>query len=382
MSGPARVVSTAGSLDEIFAAGVSPADFAAAIDPPALRRLVPDLDESSARDVAQLFADGRVRDMLDHARREPPANEPELAERLTRQLVRRPDLARLILSAPELANSLTARPLTLYHLAGHQQAIDVLAEVLEDVARSEAVALETATGRVADQPQPTPLTDDQRRISASIRLPDDSANQPGFDNRRQADPSYRQHYLDSLYAAAAVAQTELNQLAMSLAQVGDRRVGEPGWRSQPKDRRRAEDKVDKYQGDASKLLDLAGAKVEFRNLDDLYAALERVRDHPNVVIVSCRDRFISPQDSGYRDVQLVLRMGNGHMAEFRLHLAALDAVAVWEHALYEVRRDVQALARAEGRALTPREGAIADGILRREQQLFWQALQSTYEGDT
>ncbi|WP_328849412.1 toxin glutamine deamidase domain-containing protein [Micromonospora zamorensis] len=381
-SGPTPVVSMADTLDEIFAAGVSPADFAAAIDPPALRRLVPDLDESSARDVARLFADGRVRDMLDHARREPPANEPELAERLTRELVRHPDLARLILSAPELANSLTARPLTLYHLAGHQQAIDVLAEVLEAVARSEAVASEAATGRVADQPQPTPLTDDQRRISASIRLPDDSANQPGFDKRRQADPSYRQHYLDSLYAAAAVAQTELNQLAMSLAQVGDRRVGEPGWRSQPKDRRRAEDKVDKYQGDASKLLDLAGAKVEFRNLDDLYAALERVRDHPDVVIVSCQDRFMSPQDSGYRDVQLVLRMGNGHMAEFRLHLAALDAVAVWEHALYEVRRDVQALARAEGRALTPREGAIADGILRREQQLFWQALQSTYEGNT
>ncbi|MET7961393.1 toxin glutamine deamidase domain-containing protein [Micromonospora zamorensis] len=381
-SGPARVVSMAGSLDEIFAAGVSPADFAAAIDPPALRRLVPDLDESSARDVARLFGDDRVRDMLDHARREPPANEPELAERLTRQLVRHPDLARLILSAPELANSLTARPLTLYHLAGHQQAIDVLAEVLEDVAQPEAVALEAATGRVADQPQPTPLTDDQRRISASIRLSDDSANQPGFDKRRQADPSYRQHYLDNLYAAAAVAQTELNQLAMSLAQVGDRHVGEPGWRSQPKDRRRAEDKVDKYQGDASKLLDLAGAKVEFRNLDDLYAALERVRDHPDVVIVSCQDRFMSPQDSGYRDVQLVLRMGNGHLAEFRLHLAALDAVAVWEHALYEVRRDVQALARAEGRALTPREGAIADGILRREQQLFWQALQSTYEGNT
>ena len=48
-----------------------------------------------------------------------------------------------------------------------------------------------------------------------------------------------------------------------------------GWRSQPKDRRRAEDKVNKRQGDASKLLDLAGAKVEFRTLDDLYAALEQ-----------------------------------------------------------------------------------------------------------
>ncbi|MGW3787018.1 toxin glutamine deamidase domain-containing protein [Micromonospora chokoriensis] len=380
-AGPAGITSVAGSLDEIFAAGVSPVEFATAVDPSALRRLHPDLDEASARDVARLFADSRVRDMLDRAHREPPANEPELARHLTRQLVRHPDLARLILSTPELANSLTARPMTLYHLAGHQQAIDVLAEVLDEVAQQSAMGLEAATDNKADQPQPTPLTDEQRRISASIQLPDDPVTQPGFDKRRQADPSYRQQYLDGLYAAAVVAQAELNQLAVSLAQVGDHRVGEPGWRSQPKDRRRAEDKVNKYRGDASKLLDLAAAKVEFRNLADLYAALERIRDHPDVVVVSCQDRFVSPEDSGYRDMQLVLRMRNEHLVEFRLHLAALDAVAVWEHALYEVRRDVEALARAEGRSLTRREWGIAHGILQREQELFWQALQSTYEGN-
>ncbi|WFE50176.1 toxin glutamine deamidase domain-containing protein [Micromonospora sp. WMMD1155] len=380
--GPAGVVSTAGTLDEIFTAGVSPVEFATAVDPSALRRLHPDLDEASARDVARLFADSRVRDMLDRAQREPPANEPELARQLTRQLVRHPDLARLILSTPELANSLTARPMTLYHLAGHQQAIDVLAEVLDDVAQQGAVGLEAEIDSDPDQPQPTPLTDEQRRISASIQLSDDSVTQPGFDKRRQADPAYRQHYLDGLYAAAVVAQAELNQLAVSLAQVGDHRVGEPGWRSQPKDRRRAEDKVDKHQGDASKLLDLAAAKVEFRSLGDLYAALERLRDHPAAVIRGYDDRFISPRDSGYRDVQLVLQMSNGHLAEFRLHLEALDAVAVWEHVLYEVRRDVEALAGIGGRTLTASERAITAGIRRREQQLFWQALQSTFEGNS
>ncbi|WCN82440.1 toxin glutamine deamidase domain-containing protein [Micromonospora sp. LH3U1] len=378
--GPARVVSVAGSLDEIFAAGVSPVEFATAIDPPALRRLVPDLDEASARDVARLFADVRVRDMLDRARREPPANEPELAESLARQLVRHPDLARLILSTPELANSLTARPLTLYHLASHQQAIDVLAEVLDDVAQQEALG-QGGARRQVPQPEPTLLTDEQLRISASIQVRRGPVAQAGFDGVRRDDAAYRRCYLDNLYSAALEAQADLNQLAVSLANVDGLRVGEPGWRPQPKDRRRAEDKVNKYQGDASKLLDLAAAKVEFRCLDDLYAALGRIRDHPDVVIVSCQDRFMSPEDSGYRDVQLVLRTRNEHLAEFRLHLAALDAIAVWEHALYEVRRDVDALARIEGRALTRREGAIADGILRREQQLFWQALQSTYEGN-
>ncbi|MEU7974656.1 toxin glutamine deamidase domain-containing protein [Micromonospora sp. NPDC049089] len=384
--GSARAVLSANSLDDVFAAGMTPVEFATAVDSPTLRRLVPGLDEASARDLVRLFADDRVRDTLDAARREPPPNEPDLAEQLVRQLVQQPDLARMIQSTPELAASLTSRPLTLYHLASHQQAIDVLAEVLNDVAQQEAAGpgvsgQTTGTADRVDQPQPTPLTDDQRRISASIRIPDDPPTQPGFEKRRQSDPSYRQHYLDDLYAAATVAQAELNQLATSLALVGDRRVGEPGWRAQPKDRRRAEDKVAKHQGDASKLLDLAAAKVEFRNLDDLYAALGRIRDHPDIMIVSCQDRFVSPEDSGYRDVQLVLRTRNGHLAEFRLHLAALDEIAVWEHALYEVRRDLDALARIEGRALTRRERAIADGILRREQQLFWQALQSTYEGN-
>ncbi|WP_422738418.1 toxin glutamine deamidase domain-containing protein [Micromonospora sp. WMMD729] len=374
----------AGSLDEVFSAGMSPGDFARAVDPSSLRRLVPSLDDAGAQDVARLFADTRVRDMLDNALREPPRNEPKLAETLARQLAQAPDLARIILATPELANSLTARPLTLHHLASHQQAIDALADVLNDITTRGAFEVAGSEGpvRVVTAPRQTPLTDAQRMISASIQVPDDPPVQPGFDKRRQIDPIYRQHYLDSLYRMAAVAQTELNQLAVSLAHLDERRVGEPGWRTQPKDRRRAEDKIAKRQGDASRLLDLAAAKVEFRSLDDLYGALERLRGHRDVEIVSCDDRFISPEDSGYRDIQLVLKTPSGHLAEFRLHLAALDAVAVWEHALYEVRRDIDALARIEDRELTGREAAIVDGILQREQQLFWEALQSTYEENT
>ncbi|MEW2430214.1 toxin glutamine deamidase domain-containing protein [Micromonospora sp. NPDC047644] len=378
--GSARAVLSANSLDDVFVAGVTPVEFATAVDSPTLRRLVPGLDEASARDLVRLFSDDRVRDMLDAARREPPPNEPDLAEQLVRQLVQQPDLARMIQSTPELAASLTSRPLTLYHLASHQQAIDVLAEVLNDVAQQEATR-QDPDRREVPPPEPTPLTSEQLTISASIQVRRGPVAQAGFDEARRNDAGYRKRYLDGLYSAAVEAQVDLNQLAVSLAQVDGLRVGEPGWRPQPKDRRRAEDKVAKHQGDASKLLDLAAAKVEFRNLDDLYAALGRIRSHPDVMIVSCQDRFVSPEDSGYRDVQLVLRTRNGHLAEFRLHLAALDEIAVWEHALYEVRRDVDALARIAGRALTRREGAIADGILRREQQLFWQALQSTYEGN-
>lgn len=371
-----EIVVASADLDAVFEAGVTPAEVAAQLDGPTLQRLASHLDEAAAHDVARLLADPRVARMLDETWQTPPYGEPLLAETLIRQLTQHPDLARMILATPELAHSLIARPLTLHHLATHQRAIDVLASVLDDIAERGA-----PTVAALDPPDPaaTPLSEVHRQISASVRVDGESVAQPGFDRRRSGDPAYQKAYLDALYEAAAVAQTDLNRVANELAYVGDEAVGHPGWRPQPKDRRRALDKIEKYRGNASRLRDLAAAKVEFRCLDDLYAALARLRDRSDVRIVQYEDRFLTPQDSGYRDVQLVLEMSNGHLAEFRLHLAALDEVAVWEHALFEVRRDLDSLAREEGRRLSDTEKAVADSILRREQQLFWRALLSTYE---
>ncbi|RKN23571.1 hypothetical protein D7147_00455 [Micromonospora musae] len=374
-----RVLADAVDLTGALRAGVPPPELAEALDGPTLRRLVPQLDDAAARDVATFFADPRARAMLDGAWREPPPDEPLLAATLIRQLAERPDLVRLILATPELFDSLTARPLTLHHLASHQQAIDVLGDVLAEISErgAEAVAAEG----VAD-PRPTPLTVEQRRISSTVVCADVMAGQQGFDQRRRSDTAYREQYLDALYGQAAGAQEELNQLAARLAYSGGERVGDPGWRTEPKDRRRAEDKVTKYGGDASQLIDLAAAKVQFRSLDQLYEGLVRLRDDPDVDIVRFEDRFVEPQSSGYRDVQLVLRMRNGHLAEFRLHLARLDEVAEWEHVLFEVRRDLESIARDEGRSLTVAERAIMGGLLRRGQELFWTALMATYERDT
>ncbi|MEU5786669.1 toxin glutamine deamidase domain-containing protein [Micromonospora purpureochromogenes] len=374
---PAReVVVASADLDAVFGAGVTPAEVAAQLDGPTLQRLAPHLDEAAGHDVARLLADPRVARMLDETWRTPPYGEPMLAETLVRQLTQHPDLARLILAMPELANSLTARPLTLHHLATHQQAIDVLGSVLDDIAERGA---HTIAAVDPPDPVPTPLSYAHRQISASVRVDGESVAQPGFDRSRSDDPAYQKAYLDELYEAAAVAQIDLNRVASELAYVDGEAVGHPGWRPKPKDRRRALDKIEKYRGNASRLRDLAAAKVEFRCLDDLYAALARLRDRPDVRIVQYEDRFLTPQDSGYRDVQLVLEMPNGHLAEFRLHLAALDEVAVWEHALFEVRRDLASLAREGARGLSDTEKAIADSILRREQQFFWRALLSTYE---
>ncbi|TDB97102.1 hypothetical protein E1091_08770 [Micromonospora fluostatini] len=370
------LVLAAADLDALRVPTVNPAHLAAELDAPTLRRLVPHLDEQDAQNAARLFADARVRQMLADVTQSPPKEHPQLAATLVAQLARQPDLVRIILGTPELAVSLTARPVTLHNLAKHQQAIDALTEVLDDIetGRHEELAADDGEGF-----SPPPLTASQRAISASVGSAE-FIYQPGFDFRRREDSDYVADYLSGLYVAAAEAQHDLNRLAVELADLKGDRVGVPGWRSVPKLRTRAEDKVVRYEGDASRLWDLAAAKVEFRRLDHLYQALGRLRDHPQIEIVSFEDRFLSPQKSGYRDLQLVLRMPNGHLGEFRLHLAQIDEVAVWEHALFEVRRDLEALARRDGRQLTHRENLIMDGVRRYQRKCFEDALRSACEG--
>ncbi|MFC4148218.1 toxin glutamine deamidase domain-containing protein [Micromonospora mangrovi] len=354
-------------LDQVFAAGVTPAELVHHLDPATLRSLAPQLDDPAARDVARLLGDPRFAQMLDQTWEAPPRGEPLLAEALVRQLTQRPELARMILATPELADSLTARPLTLHHLASHQQAIDVLGEVLADIADRGP---EAVVANVDPEPRPTPLTARQRQISTAVAARRQPNLQLGFDTSRRDDETYRLGYLEQLFADAAVAQQELNGVATNLA--GDH--GQPGWRLRPKGRDRVLDKLVEYRNDASRLKDLAAAKVQFRQLDDIYRAVDQLAADPQVVILDIKDRFLAPSPSGYRDVLVNLRMSNGHVGELRLHLAALDRVAEWEHALYEVRRDLEAISEADGRPLTSRERAIRDGLLRRVQDSFWRAL--------
>ncbi|MGY4911534.1 toxin glutamine deamidase domain-containing protein [Micromonospora aurantiaca (nom. illeg.)] len=359
-----------GNFDAAFAAGVTPVELAQHADVPTLRRLVPGLDESGAADLTRLFADPRVQRMLDQSWEAPPRREELLAETLVRQLAERPDLVRMILSTPELANSLTARPLTLHHLASHQQAIDVLGEVIDDIA---VRGVDAVIAPKPLKPQPTPISEEQRELGERVARRGQRRLQLGFDRARRDDEVYRLAYVDRLYADAAAAQPELNALAVALA--GDQ--GSPDWRKEPKNRDRVLDKLIEYENDASKLKDLAGARVQFDTLDAVYQALGRLAVDPDVVILHIKDRFLDPQDSGYRDLLLNLRMSNGHMAELRLQLAGIEEAAEWEHALYEIRRDLEALSESEGRPLTQTERAIRDGLLRRAQSTYGSKAQES-----
>ncbi|MER7472411.1 toxin glutamine deamidase domain-containing protein [Micromonospora sp. NPDC000018] len=355
-------------LERVFAAGVTPVEVAGGLDAPTLRRLVPHLDEPAAQDVARLFAEPRVQRMLDDTWRTPPKDEPMLAETLVRQLAQRPDLVRMVLGTPDLLNLLVARPLTLLHLAGQQQAIDVLGAVLSEIDQRGLEAV-IGDGSVA-LPRPADLTSEQRSVSARVAGRGQSPVQQGFDASRRHDDEYREAFVQRLLVESVDAQRELNRIATDLA--GGH--GQPGWRTKPKGRDRVNDKLVEYDNDASRLKDLAAAKVEFRRLDDVYNALDALDRDPDVVIVGIKDRFLTPMRSGYRDILVNLRLSSGHVAELRLHLASIDEVAKWEHPLYEVRRNLETLAQAQGRPFTPMEQAVHDELSRRGQAAYWRAL--------
>lgn len=377
-AGPASaaVVADATDLADVFEAGVTPAELAAHLDPATLSRLVPQLSEADAHEVSRLFAEPRVRAMLDDTWASPPDGHPMLAEVLVRQLTEHVDLVRILHASPELSHSLLARPLTLHHLASHQQAIDVLGSVVDGL---DAEDSRNDASVSPPDPVPTPLKSWHVHVSAAVRAGGLTARQPSFDHTRSDDPSYQAEYLTRLLGAAEEVKADLAEVATRVANHGSPGGGRADWRREPKGRRRAEDKVREYNNDASLLTDLAAAKVEFDNLDDVYAALKRLSEDRGVEIIRCVDRFVRPQQSGYRDIQMLLRMSTGHVAEFRLHLAALDRVAEWEHALFEVRRDLKAVAEEEARPMSAKEIAIRNGLLTREQEFFWHALMSTID---
>lgn len=73
----------------------------------------------------------------------------------------------------------------------------------------------------------------------------------------------------------------------------------------------------------------------------MYKALEKF--DKNYTIFRFKDRIRDPLPSGYRDILMNLKMSNGHIVEFRLHIKAIDDVTDIGHKLYTKRRTLEAI---------------------------------------
>lgn len=335
--------------------------------------------DPTREEVARYLADPRVDEALNRANEPgtdgtiPTVDGVPLGDAVRQMLPEHPELVRAMQSAGYLENSLLARPQTMVSLMQHPEAIPILTDAVDEVnhPREDATPL-------APSAEPTPLTPEQNETTNAVKesvggFTEEDRLQPGFELSRREDPAYRAEYMGELYQKASTAQKELTGIVNRLAAENH---GEPHAREELKKLRRANDKIDAdYDGDASRLVDVAGAYIQFDKVKDVYAALAVLKDEPNLEIVKFKDRFAKPTESGYRDLQMSVRMSNGHIAELRLHLKSLDEITKYEHAHYEVRRDLEAIANDENRPMTTEEEALRDALLARERVLFWNALQ-------
>ncbi|ONI88848.1 hypothetical protein ALI22I_17950 [Saccharothrix sp. ALI-22-I] len=309
-----------------------------------------------------------------------------IGEAIAALLPRHPEMAALLRDVPFLENSLLARPQTLANLLRHPQAIEVLEDCVQEV-RDHEHGPEALADQYDAEPAPGPalLTPEQAELSGRAKdIADDSPAshrvQPDFIGANKDDTGYRQQYLEGLYRNWATKQQQLHTLADEVAKATG---GEAFSRKTEKSRVRAADKIAEYENHADKLTDLVGSKIQYGTMADAYKGLEVLLDKiqadgSKVTIVKFKDRFLKPQDSGYRDLQFNVRLqledGTFHVAELRLHLRSIDDVADFEHALYEVRRDFATLADEENRTMSAEEQALVGAILSREKALFGEAF--------
>ncbi|WP_244885501.1 toxin glutamine deamidase domain-containing protein [Amycolatopsis vancoresmycina] len=334
------------------------------------------LDELLAQPrVAEALA-GATTDLVVKDHEGNPQNLGPVGEFVRTRLAEHPELVDLLHDPANefLTRSLLRKPETIASLLVHDEAIPILADAVHEVHHPDPDA-----EPVGPHAEPTPLTPEQAEVSREVV--DQAADHPNahrkqapFDQGRLGDEAYTREYLAERYREAARADLKLKEILPPLA---EETGGHAGFRPGPKSEGRAMDKINtNYNGDASRLVDLAGAMIQFERVQDAYAALARIAEHPGLEIVDFDDRFANPAPAGYRDLQMSVRI-DGHVAELRLHLKALDDVSAYEHSLYEVRRDLKALKKAEDRPHTDEEQALIDGLIKRERELFWDALQGS-----
>ncbi|KFZ83541.1 NAD:arginine ADP-ribosyltransferase [Amycolatopsis sp. MJM2582] len=290
-----------------------------------------------------------------------------------------PELVRLM-EHPDnayLRASLLNNPMTIGSLLLHPEAIPILEDALRDVEERGHQMIDDVH---QDGPGDTPLTQEQRDLAnaaADIAADVEPGDQyhAGFDRADKGDTAKIQEFLDAERAAWPQNQGDLNRIAERIAADNN---GESSGRPGPKDDDRAKAKIEGYDGDASKLTDLVGVKIQFDTLADVYNALNAVMADPDLRIVSFDDRFANPQDSGYRDLQMNVRLPNGHVAELRLHLRHIDTVSAYEHALYEVRRDFPTYNRTldadNKKRLSPEQALLEAALMDRVREKFMAGL--------
>lgn len=71
-------------------------------------------------------------------------------------------------------------------------------------------------------------------------------------------------------------------------------------------------------------------------MKQVYEVAQEIPKHFEVC--GFKDRFETPQKSGYRDLQFQVKLNQGHIAELKVVHRAIDELDAIEHRIYEIVR--------------------------------------------
>lgn len=178
--------------------------------------------------------------------------------------------------------------------------------------------------------------------------------------------------LTALMSLAPSAQHELEDLLKHTAKQTNTHVKLAPVKSW----QRAQQKIaDKLQGRASGLTDVVRGSLVATSIPELVSSYQALSQHAQVV--QTKNRFKSPKASGYRDINLLLRLPSSDMiVEVQLHLDAISEIKNGpEHETYQSVQRIERLARSQKRPLTEQERDQIAQYKQASATLYQQAWQ-------
>ena|GEM_PF-4518872 len=139
--------------------------------------------------------------------------------------------------------------------------------------------------------------------------------------------------IEKLYTSAKEAESEFNSLVKEFNDKvgGELKMRPSGLKTKESATKKAKED---HNGDYGKVVDVLGGSLVFDTEENLIAAYEKLKDDPRVIRV--KDKWNNPDDTGYRDINMNVRLSNGHIAEVQLHhKGIIDAKNSLGHKLYK-----------------------------------------------
>lgn len=127
---------------------------------------------------------------------------------------------------------------------------------------------------------------------------------------------------EALYTLAGAAQAELAILTQQIALMSQTSAVIPAIKSVERARAKI---TNKHDGAIEKITDLARSSLIAKNSYELISAYELLEQETDIIQV--KNRFNSPKQNGYRDINLLVRLPKTQMiVEVQLHLDRIEAI--------------------------------------------------------